>query len=160
VLAPAGGERVRTLIVGRKRLPDPNGHEREWAFVAGTEQPDARPAGEAVYVIADHEGHTHLAYALDPPREPEPLQRELGIRREPSYIVTVRNPDAPAPPGAGLDERRRADLPPALRERFQGRRFIPLNPPGFLDHAGVELVLVGASEHASRELGIELLSAR
>lgn len=180
VLAPAGKRRVRRLIVGRKRLPDPATHEREWAFVAEVAddpealrddlerfdyrtrtrgvrvQPEARPAGEAGYAVVDHDGHTHLAYVLDEHVEPDPMQRPLGIRPEASYIVAVRNPDAPAPPGTGLDPRRRPELPPALRERFGNRRFAPLDPPDFLDYAGVELVLIGAAEHASAELGIDL----
>jgi hypothetical protein len=119
-------------------------------------QPEARASGRAAYAVVEHDGHTHLAYRLDREREPDRLQRELGIRREAGYIVAVRNPEAPAPPGTGLGAGRRADLPRSLQERFGGRRFAPLDPPDFLDHAGVELVLVGAAEHASRELGIDL----
>ena len=180
VLAPGFGRRLRRLVVGRKRLPDPAAHEREWAFVAEVAddpdairddlerfeyrtrtrgvrvQPEAHEAGKAGYAVVDHDGHTHLVYALDRPGELDPLQRELGLRHEASYIVAVRNPDAPAPPGTGLDAGRRADLPRALRERFGGRRFAPLNPPEFLDHVGVELVIIGAAEDASRELGIDL----
>jgi hypothetical protein len=177
-LAPEGKRGFRRLIVGRKRLPDPSAHEREWAFVAEVTdnpeevrddlerfeyrtrtrgvrvQPEARPVGAGVYAVIEHDGHTHLVYALDQQGEPDPIQRELGIRHEASYIVTVRNPDAPAPPGMGRQPG--PDLPPELRERFQGRRFVPLKPPDFLDHAGVELVLAGAAEQPSRELGIDL----
>jgi hypothetical protein len=168
ILKPDGDRPYRRLIVGRKRLPDPRSHEREWAFVVEVtddpaelradfeEEPRARPAGAARHVIADHGGHTHLAYALAPPQHPAGLQRELNIRPEASYVVAVRNPDAPAPPGAGLPEHRRAQYPPELLERFGGRRFIPANPPELLDYPGAELVLIGAAEDASRELGIEL----
>jgi hypothetical protein len=180
VLRPDGAQRHRRMIVGRKRLPDPDSHEREWAFVAEVTsdpaelrddierfeyetktrgarvQPEARPAGEARYAIVDHDGHTHLAYWLELPREPGEAQRMLGIEREASYIVAVRNPDAPAPPGMGLSEHQRADFPAELRERFDGRRFVALNPPGFLDYPGAEVVLIGASSEASAELGIEL----
>lgn len=34
VLRPDGKRLFREIIVGRKRLPDPDSHEREWAFVA------------------------------------------------------------------------------------------------------------------------------
>jgi hypothetical protein len=180
VLAPDSKRLYRRLIIGRKRLPDPAAHEREWAFVAevaddpeairddlerseyrtrtrGTRvQPEAHATGRATYVVVEHDGHTHLAYRLDQEGEPDPLQRELGIRREASYIVAVRNPEAPAPPGTGLGAGRRADLPSALQQRFGSRRFAPLDPPDFLDHAGVEVVLIGAAEHASEELGIDL----
>jgi hypothetical protein len=66
------------------------------------------------------------------------------------------DPDAPAPPGAALTSKQRADLPAELAERFEGRRFAPVDPPSFLDQEGVELVLIGAAEDASSELGIEL----
>jgi hypothetical protein len=171
ILKPEGDRRYRRLIVGRKRLPDPGTHEREWAFVVEVtddpaelreeieDEPRARPVGTARYVVADHGGHTHLAYALAQPPHDARLQRELNIRPQASYVVAVRNPDAPAPPGAGLPEHRRAQYPPELRERFGERRFIPVNPPKLLDYPGAEVVLIGAAEDASRELGIELAPA-
>jgi hypothetical protein len=161
VLGAEGAERHRRLIVGRKRLPDPRTHERAWAFVvevagrpAALLEPETRPAGEGRYALVDHGGHTHLAYVLELPREPGEAQRLFNIRREASFIVAVRNPDAPAPPGAGLPRRRRPELPPELLERFRGRRFIPVEPPAFLDHAGTEIVLIGAAEDAEEELGV------
>jgi hypothetical protein len=178
VLAPEGKRVFRRLIVGRKRLPDPTAQEREWAFVAEVAdapeeilddlerfeyrtktrgvrvQLEARPAGEAGYAVIDHDGHTHLAYVLHQQHAPDRIQRDLGIRGEASYIAAVRNPDAPAPPG--MERHPRPELPAKLRERFRGRRFVPLNPPDFLDHAGVELVLIGAAEQPSRELGVDL----
>jgi hypothetical protein len=179
VLAPDGSERHRRLIVGRKRLPDPGAHERVWAFVVEVGgapddllddierkayetrtrglrvQPEARSAGEGRYLIADHDGrHTHLVHMLELPREPGEAQRLFNIRREASFVVAVRNPDAPAPPGSGLPPRRRPELPPELLERFRDRRFAPLEPPAFLDHTGTEIVLIGAAEDAEAELGI------
>src|SRR4051794_29742879 len=94
ILKPEGDRPFRRLIVGRKRLPDPRSHEREWAFVIevthdpaelraeADDEPRARPAGAARYVIVDHGGHTHLAYALASPPGPERVQRELNIRPE------------------------------------------------------------------------------
>lgn len=168
ILKPDGDRRYRRLIVGRKRLPDPRSHEREWAFVVEVtddpvelrevieEEPRARPAGAARYAIVDHGGHSHLAYVLAQGSDSERILRELNIRPQASYIVAVRNPDAPAPPGAGLPEHKRAQYPPELRERFGGRRFTPADPPELLDYPGAELVLIGAAEDAARELGIEL----
>jgi hypothetical protein len=168
ILKPDGERRYRRVFVGRKRLPDPSSHERAWAFVAevtddpeelrekGEEEPSARVAGAGRYAIVDHGGHTHLAYALAEPRRRGRIQQELNVRPQASYVVAVRNPDAPAPPGAGLPPHRRPQYPPELRERFGGRRFIPADPPDLLDHPGAELVLIGAAEDAARELGIEL----
>ena len=174
------GRRLRLLVVGRKRLPEVTSHERAWWFVfkaAGHPdelrealdrrtyrtktrgervQPPARPAGEGAYVIARHQDHTHLAYKLELPRELGEAQRELDIAREAGYVVSVKNPQMPSPPGMGGPGIDTADLPRDLLDRFGGRRFIPLDPPDFLDHPGVELVLIGAADDPGTELGLDL----
>jgi hypothetical protein len=75
---------------------------------------------------------------------------------EASYVVTVKNPRAPSPPGVGLRDPGRATLPADLQGRFRDRRFAPLDPPGFLDQRGVEILLIGAAHDASAELGVNL----
>jgi hypothetical protein len=70
--------------------------------------------------------------------------------------VSVKDPEAPSPPGLGLDDSRRARYPKTLRERFGDRRFIDLDPPDLLDYEGSELLLIGASDDVSGELGLEL----
>ena len=171
---------ARLVVVGRKRLPDPERHDREWAVVAEVArrpdelrdavarrvyetktrglrvQPEARPVGEGRYALADHDGHTHLAYGLELPREPGEAQRLFAIDREASLIVAVRNPDAPAHPDAGLPRSRRPDLPQRLRDRFADRRWIAVDDPELLDHPGVELVLIGAAKDAEGELGLDI----
>ena len=183
VLEPHGARRRRELLVGRKRLPDPRRHERAWALVTAVKddpeevrdelgrrvyetrtrgvrvQPEARPVGEGRYAIVRHEDHTHLAYVLKLPRQPGEAQELFNILPEASFIVAVRNPDAPAPAGSGLPDGRGSELPPELRERFGGRRFAALDPPAFLDHPRVQLVLIGAGADASEELGIDLGAA-
>jgi hypothetical protein len=180
VLKPDRGRRYRVIVVGAKRLPDPVGHERAWAFVAGVAtrpvevreqfqrttyetktrgirvEPEARPAGEGRYAIVDHQGHTHLAYVLELPLEPGPAQRAFNIEKEASYVVAVGNPEAPIRPGVGLRPDRRARYPAKLFERFRGRRFIFVDTPELLDYEGAELVLIGASNDPQGELGIEL----
>lgn len=180
VLSPHGKKRYRLIALGRKQLPDIEDHERNWAFVDAVEadpkrivqaferetyetetsgtrvQPAGRPAGEGVYAIARHEDHTHLVYALELPDEPGASQRALRVAEEGSYILSVKNPEAPSPPNAGLAEERRADFPKRLQGLFEERRFIPVDPPDFLDHPGAELVLVGADEDVSGELGLDL----
>jgi hypothetical protein len=179
ILHPEPSTRFRRVIIGSKRLPRPDRHERAWAFVAevaegppplldelrDTEyetksgrrrvQPEARPVGEGRYTIVDHEGHSHLAYALEHPQQPGEAQRAMQIEPEASYIAAVRNPDTPAPPGLALSGRAPA-LPEHLRERFGDRRFAPLDTPEWLDYERVELVLIGALRAATRELGIDL----
>lgn len=181
VLRPRGTDRFRVLVIGRKRLPAvEEAHERLWALVVdvadGTERlrealgprtyvtktrgrrevPAARPAGDGVYVLARHGDHTHLAYELLHPDEPGEVQRELNLRREASYIITVRNPRIPPPPGAPAGTGRPPRFPDELQARFGDRRFAPVDPPDFLDHEGAEVVLIGAAGDPARELGVDV----
>ncbi len=181
ILSPLGKARYRLIVIGRKKLPAiTDTHERNWGFVQKVaSKPEdieneldrltystatrgerhlapARPAGEGVYTIARHDDHTHLAFALELPERPGEVQEELNIPREGSYIITVKNPDVDAPPGVGLPEDSRPELPQRLHERFRGRRFIPVDPPDFLDREGAEFVLIGADEDVFEELGLRL----
>jgi hypothetical protein len=58
----------------------------------------------------------------------------------------------------GAPLRRRPELSPELWERFGSRRFVPLDPPDFLDYAGVEIVIIGAARDTLAELGLDLNS--
>jgi hypothetical protein len=181
ILSPSEKRRYRLLVIGRKKLPAiSDDQERNWGFVQKVSgNPEdvedeldrltyptrtrgerhlspARPAGEGVYTIARHETHTHLAFALELPERPGEVQEELNIPAEGSYIITVKNPDVEAPPGLALPEEDRPDLPQRLRERFHSRRFIPADPPDFLDREGTEFVLIGADEDVFEELGVQL----
>jgi hypothetical protein len=177
VLKPWRTRLYRLIIVGRKRLPDPGQHDRFWAFVwrvfrdpaALSEElgeqtyetktrglrhvPPARPAAEGIYALVRHGTHTHLAYVLELPEREGPAERELNIRREASYIVAVKNPETPAPAGLGAGPE--AKFPKPLQEKFQGRRFLPVDPPDFLNYEGAQLILIGAREDPKTELGVE-----
>lgn len=181
VLDPHGGDRMRRVVLGRKRLPQVrDGGGKTWGFVdevtgsrremSGDLEPEtydtrtrgerhlpgARPAAEGVYAIVRHGDHTHFAYALELPDEPGEVQEELNIEREGSYILSVKNPEKGNPSGAGLRPRQKADYPESLQERFGDRRFIAADPVGLLDHEGAELLLIGAREDPEEELDIEL----
>lgn len=178
VLRPWEPCRYRLLVVGHKRLPDPEQHNRFWAFVwrvfqdrdalnaaLGEEEyatktrgvrkvPAVRPVAEGIFAVVRHGEHTHLAYVLELPRQAGPAEHALNIRREASYIIAVKNPTAPTPPNAGLDPEHEAHFPKHLLEKFGSRRWIAVDPPDFLDYAGAELVLIGATENVEQELGI------
>ena len=182
VLHPHGKRRYRLVIIGEKRLPAVTraGDRKSWGFVEkvssraeGVEDeldpetyatktrgerhvPAARPAGEGVYAIVRHDDHTHLAYALELPAKPGDVQRALNIGEEGSYIISVKNPEAPSPPGLGLDETRQPHFPKDLKATFRGRRFVAVDPPDFLDYEGAEILLIGASQDVYNELGVRL----
>jgi hypothetical protein len=181
ILSPRGRHLHRLIVIGRKRLPEiEDVHERNWGFVQTVARnPDelegelgrivydtktrgerhlapARPAGEGVYAIVNHDGHTHLAFELELPAQPGEVQEELNIPKQASYIIAIRNPDIATPPGLGLPDEERPELPDRLQARFRGRRFVPADPPDFLDREGAECVLIGADEDVSEELGLTL----
>jgi hypothetical protein len=180
VLKPRTKPVFRRMIIGRKRLPGLAEHGRTWAVVdlvtddseeledefdpesyqtrtrGRRQRPPARPAGEGVYAVITHEGHTHFAYALELPEKPGPAQAELNITTRASMVIAVRNPEYPPPREPGMPQSRNPDYPDPLRARFAGRRFASLDPPDFLDHAGAELVLIGAGSEVDRGLGRSL----
>jgi hypothetical protein len=182
VLKPRERQTIRVVVIGQKRMPEVQDESRNWGFVdlvssrpeeiaqtfgpmvyetqtrGDRHVPGVRVAGEGVYAIARHDDHTHLAYALDEPRDPGNVQRELGIEKEASYVLTVKNPEASSPPGAGLEASEKAELPAELQERFRGRRFVPADPPEFLDFRGTEVLLIGARDDVGQELGLDLES--
>jgi len=175
VLRPERRFAYRRLLVGRKRMPDPERRQRFWLEIERVErraaailrdlhrfeydtktrgrrvQPAAKPAGEGVYALVRHGSHAHLTYRLTDPASPGQVQRALGILPRASYIAAAFNPEAP--PRLG---RRPPDVatPSVLREKFGDKRFAPLDPD-LLDVEGLELVLIGTPATAEEETGIE-----
>lgn len=181
-LKPHGGP-FRLLTIGRKRLPDARRHERNWGFIdlvtkdgpkierelreqeydtktrGHRVRPAARPAGEGVYAIVQPGRDMHLVYALELPEKPGAVQKALKIAPEDAFVLSVKNPEKPAPPGVGLGEARKADYPKKLQAEFEGRRFAP-SDPRLLDYEGAEFILVGAREDPERAYGVELETER
>ena len=179
VLSPEGKKLYREIIIGQKMLPKiRNGGERNWGFVkmvtsdphdleqefgqitydtktrGKRELAPARPAGEGVYAIVRHGGHTHLAYSLELPEKPREVQRELRIEDEGSYIFSVKNPEKSSPSRVGLSDEQKAEYPQKLKDVFAGRRFADADPPDPLDFPGAEIMLIGAREDPAEELEI------
>jgi hypothetical protein len=182
LLAPEHRELFRRIVVGRKRLPDLPG-ERYWGYVdrVGTRatdvradleeeryttatrgprvQPAARSGGEGVYALFRHDDHAHLCYRLARPTTPGSMQDDLGIGREASWIVAVKNPTVTAPPGIGAPDPHAPHLPGSLHERFAQRRFVEADP-SLLDCEGIELILIAAGEELPMELDVRLQPER
>ena len=179
VLRPQGGSKVRLLIVGRKRLPDTEPHERHWGVVEAVaksakeieaglreehydtktrgerEQPAARPAGEGRYAISLEDGQMHFSYALEMPERPGEVQKALRIAPEASFALSIKNPEKGSPANAGLREEDEADYPDSVQEDFRDRRF-DREDMELLDYEGAEFVLVGARNDPERAYGLEL----
>lgn len=161
-------------IVPGKALPE----ERDWAFVdeisrdprqvvneleknvsgsppPGSEQrarPYSRIAGDGRYAIARHKDHTHLVYFLHEPREPGKVQHDLEIKKEASYIISIKDPFTPSEIRLGKEP----NYPKELRDKFNGHGWIPCDPTSFLDYLWTQILLIGARSNVERELGITL----
>lgn len=78
-------------------------------------------------------------------------------------MLSLKNPEAGAPPGAGLDQDQAADYPDRLQREFHGRRF-EREDIRLLDYERAEFILVGAVRHPEaaygREVGATLTADR
>ncbi|MGB7664571.1 MAG: hypothetical protein WBL67_17705 [Nitrososphaeraceae archaeon] len=181
VLAPESKNLYRLLVIGKKSLPEireseARSSERYWARVGGIfddptqltkellskefrEGDMARLVGEGKYAIVDHSNHTELAFVLELPKELGEAQKELGIEKEASYIITVINPKMP---------RREEYLPrtgeapkypeSVLNDFGNDENFVPLSRNlRFIDYQNAQIILIGAREGKdtlTQELGI------
>ena len=179
VLRPYGRKLVRLTVIGRKRLPAIDDHERNWGFVekiaesAADIQPElreysydtktrgdrtrpaARPAGEGIYALLQVGRDMHLVCALELPETPGPVQAELNIEQRGAFVVAIRNPEADKPPNVGLREQDEADYPGKLQREFRGRRFATADTR-LLDYEGAEFILIGAVGNPERAYGVQL----
>jgi DNA-directed RNA polymerase subunit H (RpoH/RPB5) len=172
----------RLFVIGKKSLPeirksDARASERYWARVGGIFQDQkeltkelfsdefrkgdvARPAGLGKYVIVRHQNHAELAYILETPGEPGEAQKELGIEKEASYIISVINPKKPTPPGYPSAEEYPKYPDEVLKEFSENENFVSLTrDTRLIDYQNAQVILVGAREGKDaikRDLGIDI----
>ena len=126
VLRPQGQETPRLITIGRKKLREAGDEGRShWGFVdrvfhdpeelrkrlsgatyetetlGERHLPEARPAGEGVYVLGRVGRSTVLAYALELPEQPGVVQAAFNIAPEGRFVLAIKNPDAGAADGSG-----------------------------------------------------------
>ncbi|MFL6495248.1 MAG: hypothetical protein ACJ703_02335 [Nitrososphaera sp.] len=174
--------RYRLFVIGKKSLPEirtteARRSERYWAKVGGIfENPQeltsellsdefrkgdaARPVGEGKYAIIRHQDHAELAYILEMPEEPGEAQRELGIEKEASYIVSIINPKVPVPAGYPSSEEPPNYPESILKEFGDNENFISLaRDLRFINFQNAQMILVGAKEGRDviqKEFGIDI----
>src|ERR671911_1276522 len=174
----------RLFLIGQKQLPEivegkSTSEEKNWALnILTTSNPDdihkellpaeyttetrgkrrlaaAAPAGEGKYKIVKHDSHTELAYILELPEIPGPTQREFEIKKEASYIISVKNPDVRVPGFAASEKN--PEYPKTLKEKFGDRRWINVEDPGLLNYENTQLLLIGArKKNVEEELGVDI----
>jgi hypothetical protein len=173
----------RLLVIGKKSLPEvrkteARASEKYWARVGGIFKDAneltreilsdefrrgdaARPVGEGKYaIVKHHQNHTELAYVLELPNEPGEAQKELGIEKEASYVISVINPKIPKQ--SNLPS---TDEPPkypqeVLNEFNETENFVSLSKDTkFIDFQNAQIILIGAREGRDvikNEIGIEI----
>jgi hypothetical protein len=178
----AESPRYRLFVIGKKSLPEIRAtearrSERYWAKVGGIfENPQkltsellsdefrkgdaARAVGEGKYAIVKHQDHAELAYVLEMPEEPGEAQRELGIEKEASYIVSIINPKVPVPKGYPSSEEP-PNYPESILKKFdENENFISLaRDLRFINFQNAQMILVGAREGRDviqKEFGIDI----
>jgi hypothetical protein len=184
VTSPEDNNKYRLFLIGQKQLPEivegkSTSEEKNWALnILITSNPDdiqkelmpaeyntetrgkrrlsaAAPAGEGKYVIVKHDNHTELAYILELSEIPGPTQREFEIKKEASYIISVKNPDVRVPGFAASEKN--PEYPKTLKEKFGDRRWINVEDPGLLNYENTQLLLIGArKKDVEEELGVDI----
>jgi len=185
VTSPDNSNVNRIFLLGQKQLPEitearSSSEERNWALnIATSSDPEeirkeflpaeyetqtrgtrrvgaAVPVGEGKYSIVEHEGHTELAYILEIPEVPGLSQREFQIKKEGSYIISVKNPDIQVPGYSAFLERK-PSYPSSLKQKFGDRRWINVDDPDLLNYENTQLLLIGArKKDVEEELGISI----
>jgi hypothetical protein len=184
IVLPEDNDKYRLFLIGQKQLPEivegkSTSEEKNWALnILTTSNPDdihkelmpseyttetrgkrrlaaAAPVGEGKYTIVKHGNHTELAYILELPEIPGPTQREFEIRKEASYIISVKNPDVKVPGFAASEKN--PEYPKALKEKFGDKRWINVDEPDLLNYVNTQLLLIGArKKEVEEELGIDI----
>ena len=118
----------------------------------------AQPAGEGKYLIFRHDDHTELAYILEIPQVPGPTQTEFEIKKEASYIISVKNPEIFIPGYAAFSKKEnKPDYPKYIKEKFGEKRWINVDESEILDYENTQLLLIGARKrNVEEELGIKI----
>ncbi len=174
----------RLFIIGKKSLPEirkteARSSERFWAQVGGIfydskklgedltaeefrKGDAARPVGEGKYAIIEHQNHTELAFILEMPQEIGEAQKELGIQKEATYIITVINPNKPVPEGYSTAEAEHPKYPEEIEKYLNNiqDKFISLSQNlNLINYQNAQVVLIGAREGKDiikQEIGLDI----
>lgn len=178
----AAEERLfRLLVIEQKKMPEippesssPTG--KSWSIIDSvTENSDAlskaqlswgpvikgktsypaRPIGVAKYQLVLFENQTRLAYSLEIPTNPGPVQEAFDIYPEAAYIFKVKNPDDLAEGYAG--EEQKPQYPPELKVLFD-EDLINVKDDQLLNFPSTQILLVGSlRQDIENRLGIKFV---
>ena len=114
--------------------------------------PNVTLVGEGVYAFTNTggcRGAAHLAYMLTVPSTLGEVQQDLGIKEKGSFVISLKNPEAPGPANASLPQK--PDWPSEFIEEFGGRGWMPAEPK-HLDYAHAQILMIGEDFEKSDNL--------
>ncbi|CAI5929180.1 unnamed protein product [Closterium sp. NIES-65] len=154
--ARSSSRKSHTHLVYSLRWPEAAGEEEKAGGRQGQEEGEGAQAGVKEEAVCGKGNQTKSAGQAEGEKVETP-QEAFNIEREASYVLQVKNPQAPSRlPYLARPSVRLQAFPPPLQHRLNGLRFAPADPPGFLDHPGCEVLLIGASDDLQREFGGEV----
>ncbi|GAA5927631.1 hypothetical protein JCM1841_006067 [Sporobolomyces salmonicolor] len=129
-------------------------------------QPGARVAACGAYVLhatehppehswnASAVWHTHMAYEVAVPHQLGEVQEALHIHEQGVFTLQVKNPETGStnPIVGNQPASKHPQFPPALKAYFK-TKFIPANPPAFLNYPGAELLLLPSKHSPEQDIG-------
>ncbi|KAF4624743.1 hypothetical protein G7Y89_g13427 [Cudoniella acicularis] len=102
--------------------------------------PAATPSAEGIYAIISTGRESHLAYHVTIPKEIGEVQKELGINKKGSFVVSAKNPEASGPANSTLGNP--AKYLEEIQKKFCGLRWMPLIPE-LLEYEATQFLVIG-----------------
>ncbi|KAH7386491.1 hypothetical protein BKA64DRAFT_759206 [Cadophora sp. MPI-SDFR-AT-0126] len=102
--------------------------------------PSATLFAEGIFAITSTGRESHLAYHLTAPASIGEIQKELGLNEKGSFVVSAKNPKAPDPANATLDNP--ASYPEEIQKKFRNLRWMPLEPE-LLNYQNTQFLIIG-----------------
>ena len=114
----------------------------------------------AIVFVACMIPNVDIILMIEMPKEPGEAQRELGIEKEASYIISVINPKVPKSSNLPTTEEPPKYPQEVLDEFSETENFVSLaKDTKFIDYQNAQIILVGAREGRDvikNEIGIEI----
>jgi hypothetical protein len=113
-----------------------------------------RPVGHGLYSILASPDDTHLVYSLEGMPQPcEFVPKDFAIAPEADYVLKVKSPARPFPPGMGIEDEA-VEYPPQIQMLFENSHWAKADPTEILNYEGTG-VLMTAAEETETESGNE-----
>ena len=114
----------------------------------------------AIVFVACMIPNVDIILMIEMPKEPGEAQRELGIEKEASYIISVINPKVPKSSNLPTTEEPPKYPQEVLDEFSETENFVSLaKDTKFIDYQNAQIILVGSREGRDaikNEIGIEI----